>query len=45
MTDVTGREWSAAETRVWTELLLAGRFARIATIEQALAGRAAQIAA
>ncbi|AKC85563.1 isochorismatase family protein [Pseudoxanthomonas suwonensis] len=37
MTDATGREWSAAEIRARTELVLAGRFARIATVEQALA--------
>jgi nicotinamidase-related amidase len=36
MTDVTGREWSAAEIRARTELVLADRFARIATVEQAL---------
>lgn len=45
MTDASGREWSAAEIRARTELVLAGRFARIATVEQALAGRAAQAAA
>jgi hypothetical protein len=37
MTDVTGREWSAAEIRARTELVLADRFARIATVEEALA--------
>lgn len=36
MTDVTGRQWSAAEIRARTELVLAGRFARIATVEEAL---------
>lgn len=40
MTDASGREWSAAEIRSRTELVLAGRFARIATVEEALAGRA-----
>ena len=45
MTDATGREWSAAEIRARTELVLAGRFARIATVDQALAGRAERIAA
>jgi nicotinamidase-related amidase len=45
MTDAIGREWSAAEIRARTELVLAGRFARIATVEQALAGRAERIAA
>lgn len=34
-----GREWSAAEIRARTELVLADRFARIATVEQALADR------
>ncbi|QRM56176.1 isochorismatase family protein [Sinorhizobium sp. BG8] len=38
MVDASGREWSAAEIRARTELVLAGRFARIATVEQALAG-------
>ncbi|MDQ1078626.1 isochorismatase family protein [Pseudoroseomonas cervicalis] len=38
MTDAAGRAWSAAEIRARTELVLAGRFARIATVEQALAG-------
>lgn len=37
MVDATGREWSAAEIRARTELVLDGRFARIATVEQALA--------
>ncbi len=37
MTDAAGREWSAAEIRARTELVLAGRFARIATVEEALA--------
>ncbi|QWT22270.1 isochorismatase family protein [Bacillus sp. NP157] len=36
MTDATGREWSAAEIRARTELVLAGRFARIATVDEAL---------
>lgn len=38
MTDAQGREWSASEIRARTELVLAGRFARIATVEEALAG-------
>jgi nicotinamidase-related amidase len=42
MTDAAGREWSAAEIRARTELVLADRFARIATVEQALAGRPAR---
>ena len=37
MTDAAGREWRAADIRARTELVLAGRFARIATVEQALA--------
>jgi len=45
MTDGAGREWSAEEIRARTELVLADRFARIATVQQALAGRAEQIAA
>ena len=39
MTDAAGREWSAADIRARTELVLAGRFARIVTVEEALAGR------
>lgn len=38
MVDAAGREWSADEIRARTELVLAGRFARIATVEQALQG-------
>lgn len=45
MTDATGRTWSPAEIRARTELVLAGRFARIATVAEALAGRPAKIAA
>ncbi len=37
MTDAHGREWSAADIKARTELVLAGRFARIVTVEQALA--------
>jgi hypothetical protein len=37
MTGAAGREWSAAEIRARTELVLDDRFARIATVEQALA--------
>ena len=36
MVDAAGREWSAAEIRARTELVLARRFARIATVEEAL---------
>ena len=39
MTDAAGREWSAAELVAHTELVLTDRFARIATVEEALAGR------
>ncbi len=45
MTDAAGRTWSAAEIRARTELVLAGRFARIVTVEEALAGCAQRIAA
>lgn len=45
MTDATGREWSAAEIRARTELVLADRFARIATVEEALASVREDIAA
>ena len=38
MTDRRGREWSPDELKARTELVLDGRFARIATVEQALAG-------
>ncbi|GJD50190.1 Peroxyureidoacrylate/ureidoacrylate amidohydrolase RutB [Methylobacterium crusticola] len=45
MTDAAGRTWSAAEIRARTELVLAGRFARIATVAEALAGPPARLAA
>ncbi|TNC09398.1 isochorismatase family protein [Methylobacterium terricola] len=45
MTDAAGRRWSADEIRARTELVLAGRFARIATVEEALAGPAGRLAA
>ena len=45
MTDAAGRTWSADEIRARTELVLATRFARIATVEQALAGRTEKLAA
>jgi nicotinamidase-related amidase len=38
MTDASGRVWSAAEIKARTELVLADRFARVATVEAALAG-------
>ncbi|MFV3128378.1 isochorismatase family protein [Niveispirillum sp. KHB5.9] len=37
MTDAAGRTWSADEIRARTELVLAGRFATITNVEQALA--------
>jgi len=37
MTDAGGRRWSAHEIRARTELVLDGRFARVASVEQALA--------
>lgn len=40
MTDAAGRVWSAADIRARTELVLSGRFARIVTVEQALADAA-----
>ncbi|WP_276118271.1 isochorismatase family protein [Pararhizobium qamdonense] len=45
MTDATGLEWSAADIRARTELVLAGRFARIVTVEEALKGASEKIAA
>jgi nicotinamidase-related amidase len=45
MQDAAGRVWSAAEIRARTELVLRGRFARIATVEEALAGPGARLAA
>ena len=38
MTDRYGREWTAQEIKSRTELVLDGRFARITTVEEALAG-------
>jgi nicotinamidase-related amidase len=43
MTDRHGREWSPEEIKVRSELVLDGRFARIATVEEALAGRTPQL--
>ncbi len=45
MTGRDGRHWTPAELRARTELVLDGRFARIATVEEALAGTAEAIAA
>lgn len=38
MTDRHGRKWSPEEIKARTELVLDGRFARIASVEEALAG-------
>lgn len=40
MTDRRGREWTAEQIKARTELVLDGRFARIATVEEALAASA-----
>ena len=45
MIDAAGRQWSADEIRARTELVLSGRFARIATVEEALAQGTERIAA
>lgn len=45
MTDAAGRTWSGEEIRARTELVLADRFARIATVEQALAALREPVAA
>jgi len=45
MTGHDGRTWSAEEIKARTELVLADRFARIATVEQALEDSAARRAA
>ena len=45
MTDRNGRVWAPEEIKARTELVLDGRFARIATVEEALAGRVAEVAA
>lgn len=45
MTDAQGREWSPSEIKARTELVLADRFARIVTVEEALAGRSKKEAA
>lgn len=39
MTASDGRQYSAAEIKARTELVLAGRFARIVTVSEALSGR------
>ncbi|HEV7489696.1 MAG TPA: isochorismatase family protein [Rhodanobacteraceae bacterium] len=45
MTARDGRVWSAEEIKARTELVLADRFARIATVEQALDGATERLAA
>ena len=45
MTDAAGRVWSPAEIRARTELVLADRFARIATVAEALAEQSRPLAA
>jgi nicotinamidase-related amidase len=45
MTDRNGRTFRPEEIRERTELVLDGRFARIATVESALAGAAKEVAA
>ena len=45
MTARDGRTYTPAEIRARTELVLADRFARIATVEEALAGAASLRAA
>jgi nicotinamidase-related amidase len=45
MTDRHGRQWTPAEIKARTELVLDGRFARIATVEQALAVNFAELMA
>ena len=45
MTGRDGRRWTADEIKARSELVLEERFARIATVEQALAGSATRLAA
>jgi nicotinamidase-related amidase len=45
MTDRHGTRWTPADIKARTELVLDGRFARIATVEEALAGTARALAA
>ena len=45
MTDRDGRQWTTAQIKARTELVLDERFARIATVEQALDGAVARRAA
>jgi nicotinamidase-related amidase len=43
MTDRHGQKWTPAEIKARTELVLDGRFARIATVEEVLACQVAQL--
>ncbi len=45
MTDRHGREWSPQEIKTRTELVLDGRFARIVSVEDALAGEVPELIA
>jgi nicotinamidase-related amidase len=45
MTDRNGRKWSPEEIKARTELVLDGRFARIATVESALANSVKEMVA
>jgi nicotinamidase-related amidase len=45
MTDRHGKEWSPAEIKARTELVLDGRFARIVNVEEALAGSVGELVA
>ena len=45
MTDRRGREWRPEEIKARTELVLDGRFARIVSVEEALAGARVMVAA
>jgi nicotinamidase-related amidase len=45
MTDRTGREWSPDEIKARTELVLDGRFASIASVDEALAGEVVELIA
>jgi nicotinamidase-related amidase len=43
MTDRHGKQWSTAEIKARTELVLDGRFARIVSVEEALAPNVAEV--
>ncbi len=45
MTDRRGREWSPDEIKARTELVLEGRFASIASVDEALAGEVVELVA